>query len=281
MAWEVLVVENACTDETVSVVEAHASELPVRLTSEPKLGLSHARNAAVREARGEYIIWIDDDVLVNPGWLEAYCAVFAKDDGTAFFGGPIRAWFPNPPPRWLTEALPSVENAFSLIDYGPDTLWFDRGRLPFGANFAVRTDVQRDHAYSPQLGRRGRGMRSGEETAVLLSILAHGGRGVWVPGAVLGHYLSPERQRVGYLRRYYFYNGLAYAGAAAELFDSHEQGPHLFGRPRWLWREAVTNEVLYWLARPFASPAVWSQRLRRSTSAWGAIRGYGARGALD
>lgn len=71
-AWEVLVVDNNSTDDTESVLEAFAGRLPLRRAFEPEQGLSHARNTAVRLARGDYIVWTDDDALVDADWLTAY-----------------------------------------------------------------------------------------------------------------------------------------------------------------------------------------------------------------
>src|SRR5205085_1873116 len=62
--WEVLVVNNNSTDETERVLGAFEGRLPLRRAFEPQQGLSHARNHAVAQAAGEYIVWTDDDVLV-------------------------------------------------------------------------------------------------------------------------------------------------------------------------------------------------------------------------
>jgi glycosyltransferase involved in cell wall biosynthesis len=268
VSWECLVVANQCTDETTSVVAAAGERLPIQLVHEPRLGLSYARNTAVGTATGDYIIWIDDDVLVDPEWLTEYAAAMRAHPELAFFGGPIRPWFPTPPPPWLAAALPSVGNALSLLDYGSEPLALEGDRLPFGANFAIRTDFQRRHPYNPLLGRRGTMLRSGEETAVLARVLAEGGRGLWVPRAALRHFVSEERQTRRYLRRYYFHNG---AGHSLQGYRGAER--RFLGRPLWLWREAIVNELDYQLRRPFTSPAVWGSHLRRATTAWGQLYG--------
>jgi glycosyltransferase involved in cell wall biosynthesis len=272
LSWECLVVANQCTDATGAVVDAAAARLPIRLVHERCLGLSYARNTAVAAATGDYILWIDDDVLVDPEWLAEYAAAVSANPEMAFFGGPIRPWFPAPPPRWLTAALPSVGNALSLLDYGSDPIALEGDRLPFGANFAIRTDVQRRHLYNPLLGRRGTRLRSGEETAVLARVLAEGGRGMWVPGAALRHFVSAERQTRRYLRRYYFHNG-----ASHSLHGYRDTERQFLGRPLWLWREAIVNELDYQLRRPFTSPAVWGSHLRRATTAWGQLYGVAIR----
>lgn len=268
LSWECLVVANQCTDGTTSVAAAARDSLPIRLVHEERLGLSYARNTAVGAATGDYIIWIDDDVLVDPEWLAEYAAAMRANPELAFFGGPIRPWFPTPPPAWLAAALPSVGNALSLLDYGSEPIALDPDRLPYGANFAIRADFQRRHAYNPLLGRRGTRLRSGEETEVLLGVLEEGGRGLWVPRAALRHFVSEERQTRRYLRRYYFHNG-----AGDSLHGYRGAKRQFLGRPLWLWREAIVNELVYQLRFPFASPAVWGSHLARATTAWGRLYG--------
>ena len=71
LAWELLVVNNNCTDDTDAVAARHRGHLPLRPVREPTPGLSNARNKGLAEARGELILWTDDDVRVDPGWLAA------------------------------------------------------------------------------------------------------------------------------------------------------------------------------------------------------------------
>src|SRR5215213_3679943 len=65
--WELLVVNNNSTDDTERVLDAFAGRLPLRRAFEQRQGLSHARNTAVKEATGEYLVWTDDDALVEAG----------------------------------------------------------------------------------------------------------------------------------------------------------------------------------------------------------------------
>ncbi|MEO2022181.1 MAG: glycosyltransferase, partial [Pirellulaceae bacterium] len=61
LQWEIVVVNNACTDQTPEIVARHQEHLPLRMVMEPEPGLSCARNRAVQAARGRWIIWTDDD----------------------------------------------------------------------------------------------------------------------------------------------------------------------------------------------------------------------------
>jgi glucosyl-dolichyl phosphate glucuronosyltransferase len=267
LSWEVLVVDNGSDDDTANVIARLSDALPVRAFVEPHIGLSHARNAAIREARGDYLLWIDDDVLVDAQWLRAYDDAFRARPDIAFFGGPIVPMFEGTPPRWLRVALPNIDNAYAARDLGTSAAALTRETLPFGANFAVRADVQRRFPYDPELGRSGAVLSAGEEWAALEAILAGGESGLWVPGARVQHVISAERQSVRYLRRYYVENGMSLA------LTRREPGERLlFGRPRWAWREALLQELAYRARRVYASADVWSVHLRRASVAWGLLR---------
>jgi glycosyltransferase involved in cell wall biosynthesis len=208
---EVLVVINACTDATADVVGSHARLLPIRSVIEPRVGLSHARNAAAREATGDFVLWTDDDVSVKPDWLLAYERAFLAFPEAAVFGGVIEPWFENGPPDWLAEVLPICEAAYAArrVPQGDAPIVLDGSDFPFGANFAIRGELQRSLRYDPRLGRRpGRRIVLAEEYELIRAVLTSGGQGRWVPGAVVRHRIPPERQTLGYLRRYY--TGLGY-----------------------------------------------------------------------
>ena len=73
LGWEVVVVNNGSTDHTDQVLAAFADRLPLRCEVEPERGLSRARNRAVDTARGDYMVWTDDDVVVGPGSARRLC----------------------------------------------------------------------------------------------------------------------------------------------------------------------------------------------------------------
>jgi len=267
LEWEVVVVDNGSRDATASVIARYAALLPLRGLVERPAGLSRARNAAVQAARGAYVLWMDDDVLVERQWLRAYTDAFARCPDIAFFGGPIDPLFEGEPPRWLAGALPSVRNAYAAIDLGREPVALDGDTLPYGANFAVRCIEQRRHRFDPALGRRGARMYAGEEWAIMQALLAEGARGLWVPAARVRHIIPRDRQSVGYLRRYYFWNG-----ASLAIVRKSRDERMLFGRPRWIWREAVQQELAYRVRRVTAPASVWSMHLRRASTAWGMLQ---------
>ena len=101
--WELIVVDNGSTDNTAEVIASYKDNLPIRYVFEPLAGLSNARNRAVAEAKGDYICWTDDDVLLDRAWLLKYHDAFVRFPEIVFFGGPIRPIFEGECPAWLTE----------------------------------------------------------------------------------------------------------------------------------------------------------------------------------
>ncbi len=89
-AHELIVVDNGSNDATREVIETCAVAHPqVRYVHEAQSGLSHARNAALAAARGEIIVFTDDDVRPDPGWLDQIAAEFASSPQLGMLGGRV------------------------------------------------------------------------------------------------------------------------------------------------------------------------------------------------
>lgn len=268
--WELVVVDNNSTDDTRHVVETFMARLPIRYVFEPVQGVSHARNRAVAEANGEYILWTDDDVLVSRNWMEAYVSAFKRHPEAAFFGGPVEPWFEGEPPKWLLQCLSPISSAFALRGLGDEEreLGTTCDDLPYGANYAICTQWQKRYLYDVSLGVKGKARVLGEETTVLERIVENGGKGYWVPDAAVRHWIPRHRQTVAYLWRYYF------GGGRTEFLRSQPlsglpPSKIWFGVPRWTWRAVVENTVRYALYRLTRPPEVWVPALLRMARTWG------------
>lgn len=203
VAWELVVIDNASTDNTSAVLAEAPSKLPMRTEREPRLGISHARNRAMSAARGRWILWLDDDVLVEPGWLRAYNRAVQRWPEAAFFGGPIEPSFEGEPPPWLSANLSQLAGVYAIRDLGPESIELDRFRVPWGPNMAVRADVARQVPYDPQLGLAGRDRIGGVETHHLRKIIDLGHRGWWVPEARVRHVIGADRVTLSHVRSYF------------------------------------------------------------------------------
>lgn len=98
---ELIIVDNASTDATPHIVSSLTlPSLEIRYVYEPQRGLSNARNAALRVARGDMILWTDDDVRPPADWIESMCAPLLDGRYHAVAGGVKIA--PSLERHWMT-----------------------------------------------------------------------------------------------------------------------------------------------------------------------------------
>lgn len=204
---ECIVVDNNSSDDTRSVVEhfsrAHTSFL-VRYVLEVRQGLNHGRNAGLTESSGEWTVFLDDDMLVAPGWIEAFAAAVSSL-ATDIVTGPVAPMFEGEVPPWcVPPVLASVTSSYSLR--GPDVrvLHENEGHEIPGCNFAVRTKFgRRVGGFHPDLDRAGEAMLAGGDFEFAMRIAKAGGRACYVPGCQIRHLVSAKKMsRNGLLARW-------------------------------------------------------------------------------
>jgi glycosyltransferase involved in cell wall biosynthesis len=205
--WEVLVVDNGSDDGSADAVRELAEYFPVSLevSIAPAQGLAHARNHALREARGRAIVFIDDDVSVRPGFVAAHQRAFEQHTVVATGGPILPALPPGLAPGWRARLEREIGGPTRRYEFGPlpQEIPGENGLpLPFGANFGVLRALALDlGGFRTDLGW-GRRMVPGEETDLLRRVARGPGRILYVPGAVLDHHIGSERARLGYYLRW-------------------------------------------------------------------------------
>ncbi len=235
--WELLVVNNNCTDDTDAVIARHQGALPIRRLFEPRQGLSNARNCAVEAATGELILWTDDDVVVEEGWLSAYAEAACTWPEATYFGGPVFPWFEDEPPDWVREHLGGLGGTYALLDLGSVGRPFSAEEVPLGVNMAFRIEALRSHPFDVRLGRSGDKLISGDEVDMFRQLNAEGKSGRWVEGARLRHFVPASRMTAEYVSEWF--RG---AGRTAVLAGEIGESRLLAGVPRWAIR-------LHWTSR--------------------------------
>jgi glycosyltransferase involved in cell wall biosynthesis len=268
--WEIVVVNNNCTDHTDEVIASFSDQLPVRREFEAQRGLSWARNRAIDATEGNYIVWIDDDVVVDPDWIGAYAQAFYRWPSAAVFAGPIVPRYVEPVPKWIVDSEAVLgATVFAGCDLGDSVIPLSVNRIPWGPNFAIRTTDQRANRYDTRLGHAPGQSRRGEEVEVMARIMRSGPTGYWVPSARVEHYSQPEHQTIGYVMRYF-----STFGETVAFREGTRASPLLFGVPRWLWRRFIEGWLRYQISRHISPAPIWVGHLRDYRTAWGAIRQY-------
>jgi len=192
-AWELLIIDNASRDATPELLANNAwpAGWTVRVVREEKLGLSNARNRAIQEARGEYIIFIDDDETADPDWLCAFERLIEAQAPDAF-GGRIEVLFEDPRPSWLRDELLGFLGQLNRhMGIAPLS---EPGESFYGGNFGFRKRVcQRVGAFDADLGRKGTDNTGGEEVDFYRRLLTAGFKVWWTPEAVIHHRIQTAK----------------------------------------------------------------------------------------
>lgn len=247
LPWSVLVVNNNSTDHTDAVAREFLDRLPLTIVPEPQPGLPVARNTALDRATGEYVVYIDDDVLLDPQWLTHFAEAVRRHPHAVAFGGPIEPWFPESPDPLLAEAFPNLKNGFCGLDHGPTEIVLDISQEIFGANMAFSKAALGSARFDPQVGHAHGLMMLGDETILLRRLQEEGKQVIWVPGMRLQHYVDPKRMRLPYLLTYYGGVGRGHVrvyGTAGET-----EAATWNGVPRWIIRNRAQSRFRALVAR--------------------------------
>ncbi|MBM3853727.1 MAG: glycosyltransferase family 2 protein, partial [Verrucomicrobia bacterium] len=139
-AWELIVVDNASSPPLAARPDSNLID-PARIVVEPHVGLTRARLRGIAEARGEIIVFVDDDNVLAPDYLGQVHRLMSVCLNSGAAGGRVVAEWESPPPAWTSPFL----GLLALSDHGgtrlvapgaPDAPW--PHFAPVGAGLAVR-----------------------------------------------------------------------------------------------------------------------------------------------
>jgi glycosyltransferase involved in cell wall biosynthesis len=234
--WELVVVNNNCTDDTDAVCAHFADRLPIRVLHEKRPGQSFARNLAVLEARGQYILWTDDDVLVEPSWASEHLSAFERFQADWVFGPSEPEW-PGSPPSWYA---PRFWGYFAALDYGQTAFLVAEERHHFyGLNFGGTREA---HAtlggFRTEFGFKGKKGGIGEDIDMFQRAFRRGMRIAYTPTARVRHVIPVDRVAKHYHRRRQWVAQPVYYQHLNELFPNV---PWLLGLPRFFFSKFAND----------------------------------------
>ena len=108
-AFEVIVIADGCTDGTVEALRVSRTPFALRVLEQSNRGAGAARNTGAAAASGDVLIFLDDDIQMEPGFVEAHVRVHcdrpnrvgigylppALRDQTGYFRLELRQWWQN------------------------------------------------------------------------------------------------------------------------------------------------------------------------------------------
>ncbi len=229
---QIVVVDNAPSDDrTRRLVQGLGSEFEIVYVTEPRPGLSWARNRAIDASDGEVIAWADDDEVCDRWWAAEVARAFVEVPGADAVTGLVapgeletqcQAWF---------EQYSGVcrGRGFARQVFTPATARQQSPLYPLppfgaGANMAFRRDaIERIGRFDTALGA-GTSTLAGEDTAALSTLLLAGGTIVYQPSAIVHHrhrrdYAALQRVMLGYGRGLSAYYASMVAHQPSCLFE--------------------------------------------------------------
>ena len=268
--WEFLLIDNASTTRVSDTIDLkwHPS---ARILREDEIGLTAARLRGIAEARGELLVWIDDDNLLAPDYLNRALQLGQEWPRLGVWGcGDFT-------PEWEVQPAPELA---PYLDYlavrrAPRDRWsnqlYDYAATPAGAGLCVRSEVARRYATNVQadprrraLGRTGKGLGACEDHDLTFTAIDLGyGTGVFTP-LHLTHLMPAARVQEEYLIR--LVEGHSYSTVLLMALRDPNLRP---GRHRWLHR------VRRWRLRRSLGPVerrIHDARERGSARAWAVLR---------
>jgi len=207
-SWELLIVNNASQDGTGTWLAQggwQRNGINCRVVEESQLGVAHARNRALTEAEGEYVVFLDDDETPETDWLMNLEQVIDFHHPAAI-GGCIRALLPNGRPDWLTDELLGF---LGELDYGPAERTLTETSTPIFTGNAVfhRQTVLDAGGFDGNLGRRGNIQSGGEDTELYRRLIKLKKTVRWAPQAIIHHRIEPWKLRRTYFLQLHFRQG--------------------------------------------------------------------------
>jgi glycosyltransferase involved in cell wall biosynthesis len=200
--FEIVLINNNCTDQTKEKCIAFQKEYPhinFRYFIETKQGLSYARNRGIREAKGDLLIYVDDDALVNKEFLSSYFELFNKEPNVWAAGGPIIPIYETEPPKWMSFFTQEMITGYL---YQGEKIGKFKRRYPGGGNAAYRKEVfDKTGCFNVELGRKKDNLAGAEEKDIFDKMNTLGMKFLYHPKAILYHIIPEIKTTNHYFNR--------------------------------------------------------------------------------
>lgn len=203
-SYEVIVVDNNSTDNTASLVKnfiAANASLPFRYVFEAQKGVSFGRDRGIHEAKGEILVYLDDDAEALPDLLLQYLNFFTTHPEASAAGGRILPKYSeSPEPKWMSKYL---NGYVAKVDLGaPTRLFKGRMKYPIGCNMAYRKKYLLEiGGFNTLLTFRG------DDKYIYLAVKAINPSIYYVHEAMVYHNIPGRRLNFSYLKTLYLKTG--------------------------------------------------------------------------
>lgn len=200
VGFEILMINNGSSDSTVEVAQFFVDKLPLEILHENKRGKNRALNYGIEFARGDLLLFTDDDVLPDKDWLIKVWECSEKNKDVDLFGGRILPNWDVPPSSDFLSSIP-LTAAYGItpedLPEGP----VDPGAI-WGANMFVRKRVfEKGFRFDEHVGPGPGNYIMGSEVEFNVRVAGHGYATWYCPDVIVRHIILKHETSREWLRK--------------------------------------------------------------------------------
>jgi glycosyltransferase involved in cell wall biosynthesis len=193
--YEILIIDNNSTDRTAEIaldyVKRFSETHQIRYFKELNQGLCFARNRGIQEAKGKFIVYMDDDGIAAPDFLEVQYNFLVKFNHAIGLGGKIIPRYVHGKPEWIDGIL---EGLVSKVDYGDKVFQYSGKRYPVGCNMTYRKDIlEQIGMFDTEVGQVGDNLVRGDESELFNRIKKLNKPVYYLPQSRVEHVIEQNR----------------------------------------------------------------------------------------
>lgn len=193
--FEILIIDNNSTDNTAQVVRPFVEQnTNFRYIVEKKQGLSYARNRAITEAKGKWIVYVDDDGILAPNYINRLEFILSNYDYDGF-GGKAEPCFFYGRPKWLSKSF-GLHSLPTTTD--PGYINGKDGWL-IGCNMVFRKrDLITNGGFNPELGMTKNQVVYGDDDNVQQKLIDAGLKLGFDSQLIVQHIIPPQKLKLSW-----------------------------------------------------------------------------------
>lgn len=249
--WELILIDNNST----LPIEADLTWHPhARMVSENRQGLTYARLKGFKVAKGDIIVMVDDDNILDKDYLHYLTVLFAANPRIGTAGGKLVPRFASKPPQWLKPFYGNL----ALRDLGNSIIiseWDDTYPMhaPVGAGMGIRRAALNEYQAATTdsdsyiADRTAGQLSSGGDNDIVLATLRAGWQTGYFPQLSLTHIIPVERIQFAYICRLVNNTGKSWI----QVLDKHHINP---------WAKIPAWTVPFRKVKAWVKLSAWSSK---------------------
>jgi glycosyltransferase involved in cell wall biosynthesis len=251
--WEIIIINNASTDNTATVAlaeyTASKSKIPFKIIAEKQEGLIYARIAGLYQSAYAYMVWVDDDNWLQPDYINIAYQVMEDNPHIGILGGIGIPTLQGEAPPWFE----TYKLAYATGKQAPQPGEIHASGFLYGAGAVIRKAawlfIIKKGFKSILTGRKGKALLCGEDVELGNAMRIAGFKLWYDERLIFKHFIPPERLTWQYILK--STKGSGESDISAAIFYFVSRYPELnFSRLKYLYYKRLVWLLLQILKHP-------------------------------